>query len=403
MRGSRLAMTALALTLLLGCQEKLATPGECPGLCPGDRSAVSDTAITAVPGQDSTFGGYVARGEGNSLQLSNGLDATQARGMARFVRRDDSVLVRDTLRSYAIDSVSLGFTVLGRDSLATGLSVELYRLPQPATIDSTTTFAQVEAALTPGNLLATVPVPDGLRSGPLQVVFKGATLPQIQLPAADTGVLALAYRLVSPTTTALRIGSAAAGSAGPSFVTYLTANVADTALQHRALPRIVAFSSFVSSQTETTDSTTITVGGIPSARALLRFALPARIRDSTTIIRATLELTPLAPVTGLPNDSLALDVRALLSDLGAKSPRLASNSSQILLAYLTVGFADTLRVDVTSLVKLWQPPSRLPMSLFLALQPEGSSFSRAVFGSTRRGVAPRLLVTYVGAYPFETP
>ena len=64
---------------------------------------------------------------------------------------------------------------------------------------------------------------------------------------------------------------------------------------------------------------------------------------------------------------------------------------------------DTDRADVTSLDTLWQPPNHLPPALFLALQPEGSSFTQAVYGSTRQGVAPRLRLTYVLPYPFETP
>lgn len=402
-RGSLVGFAAVLLVGLIACQEKLAAPGECPGICPGDRSGIADTVLTATPGQDSTYVGFVARGAGNSLRLTNGLDGAQERAVVRFVRLPDSVLIGDTLRPYTTDSAAITFALLGRDSLATGLSVDIYRVPQAPALDSTTSFSQIEAGLIPANFVANIPIPDNTRSGTFRKVFAGAELAQIQIPAADTGVLALAYRLSSPTPTGIRIGSNASGTSGPGFVTYLTAAVGDT-IQTEALPRLIGFNGFVAQSAQTIDSSsTITVGGAPSARALLRFTLPNRIRDSTTIIRATLELTPLVPINGLPNDSLALDVRALLSDLGAKSPRLASNPAQILLAYLTVGSADTVRVDVTSLVTLWQPPNRLPQSLFVALQPEGSSFSVPVFGSSRMGVAPRLHITYVLPYPFETP
>jgi hypothetical protein len=402
-RAAACAVVAAALLALVACQEKLAAPGECPGICPGDRSGVADTVLTATPGLDSTYVGFVARGGGNSLRLTNGLDGAQERGIVRFVRLPDSVLVGDTLRPYTTDSVAIAFTVLGRDTLVPGLSVDLFRVPQAPTIDSTTTFAQIESGLTPANFVANIPIPDNTRSGTFRKVFSGAELPLIQIPAADTGVLTLAYRLSAPVATGLRIGSSAAGSSGPSFITYLTTAVGDT-VQTEALPRLVGYNGFVAQSPQVIDSaSTITVGGSPSARALVRFSLPPRIRDSTTIIRATLELTPLAPINGLPNDSVAVEVRALLSDLGAKSPRLASNTGQILLGYLTVGSSDTVRVDVTPLITLWQPPNRLPQSLFLALQPEGSSFSVPVFGSTRLGVAPRLHITYVLPYPFETP
>ncbi len=406
--GFRLGLGALLLGAV-ACQEHLAAPGECPGVCPGGRSAVYDTVLTAAAGQDSTFGpvalgqpGYVAPGAGSSLRVSSGLDGRQERAIVRFIGLPDSVLVNDTLRPYTIDSVALSVTVLGRDPAASGLSLELYRLPAPGSVDSTTSFAAVEGALTPGNLLATLPIADTASTAGLRVVFTGATLAAIQIPPADSGVLALAYRLAPGPVTGVRLGSASSASP-PSFITYITTPVVDTALQHQVLPRIVAFSSFVSPTPQLADAATLTSGGAPSARALVRFTLPPFIRDSSTIIRATLELTPLQPVNGLPGDTVAIDLRALLSDLGAKSPRLASSTSQILLHYLTVGESDTLRIDVTSLVTLWQPPNKLPAALFLALQPEGSSFTQAVFGSTRMGAAPRLRLTYVLPYPFETP
>ena len=406
--GVAVALGALAMGLA-GCQEKLATPGDCPGICPGEHSAVFDTLITPVVGQDSTYGpgnvgGYVSAGEGSSLQLANGLSGAQIRSVVRFIGRPDSVVLNGTSYAYRIDSVALGATLLRRDPAATGLALEIYRLSSPATLDSTRTFAQVDADLIPANLLGVIPIPDTLQSGALQRVFVGAALDSITIPAADAGVLALGYRITAPSATGVRIGSSAAGAGGPSFRTYLQPLTTDTSLLHQPpLPRIVAYNGFVSSVSAAPDTTTITVGGVPSSRALLRFDIPARIRDSSTIIRATLELTPLTALTGLTGDSVALDVRSILSDLGAKSPRLSSPTTRILTSLLTVGSTDTVRVDVTSLVDLWQLPSRLPPALFLALQPEGSSFSQAVFGSTRRGLPPRLRLTYVLPFPFETP
>jgi hypothetical protein len=43
--------------------------------------------------------------------------------------------------------------------------------------------------------------------------------------------------------------------------------------------------------------------------------------------------------------------------------------------------------------------------VFLSLLPEGASFTRPVFGSTRSGTvgAPRLRITYPKPFPFENP
>ena len=44
------------------------------------------------------------------------------------------------------------------------------------------------------------------------------------------------------------------------------------------------------------------------------------------------------------------------------------------------------------------------VSFLLQLLPEGSSFSRATFGSSRSpGLVPRLRVTYARRFPFEAP
>jgi hypothetical protein len=152
------------------------------------------------------------------------------------------------------------------------------------------------------------------------------------------------------------------------------------------------------------DDAFLTVGGEPSARALLRFNLPEDIEDSATIVRATLELVPRSPMLGLPSDPALLQAKALLADLGAKSP-VTTDVRFITSDTLAVGSADTVRLDMTPIVRLWQSASERPEAVFLSLLPEGGSFTRPVFGSTRSGTvgAPRLRVTYLKPFPFENP
>ena len=56
-RGWRLAL--VGALLLGGCQEKLTSPGDCPALCPGGSPQVVDEILSAIPGSDSSFVGYV--------------------------------------------------------------------------------------------------------------------------------------------------------------------------------------------------------------------------------------------------------------------------------------------------------------------------------------------------------
>ena len=149
----------------------------------------------------------------------------------------------------------------------------------------------------------------------------------------------------------------------------------------------------------------MTVGGEPSSRALLRFAIPRPIKDSGTIVRATLELIPVAPVIGLRTDPPLLEARSLFADLGAKSPVVTTDTRFIISDTIAVGSADTVRLDVTAIVQLWQPIDERPEAIFLSLLPEAASFSRPVFGSTRSETPgpARLRITYLKPFSFETP
>jgi hypothetical protein len=403
--GTLTAILVLGLGVL-GCQEELTAPGTCPALCPTGLPIVIDTALTPVPDGDSTFVGYVGPGEGAGLLVSNQLPGLDARTVLRFAARPDSVLVLDTLRAFTIDSVILTLGVLARDSTVGNLSLELFRLP--ATVDSGITLAQVDLAFIPANSLGTIAIGDSLQTGTVRLALEDTLLARVAIPPSDSGVLALGVALRGSTPTGVRLGSQTAGSLAPTFVTFGTAEIADTALQAQAITRVASFNTFVTDAAGFPPAGLLAIGGAPSARSLIRFALPPRIKDSVQIIRATLELVPEGILPGLPNDPATLDVRGILSDLGAKSP-LCSLSllcgsafiGEVSRAELVAGSADTIRVEVRSIVRGWQGENGAPEALFLALLPEGASFTTATFGSTRAGAhVPRLRITYARRLDF---
>ena len=390
----------LLLAALAGCQEKLTSPGGCPELCPSDNLVIEDVVLEAQ--LDSTFTGFLGAGEGTRLLLANGLGGEDFISVVRFARRSDSITVRDTLREFVVDSVLLTVNVEGRDPAATGLALEVYKLPASIPPDASTTHADVAAALIPERLLRTVPIPNDLASGALRIMFAGAELDDIAFDPEDDKILRLAYRLVAPTATGVLLASSATGSTGPAFITFTRVALADTTVQ-QPLPRIVQFQTSLDATPSPAPSPDLlTVGGAPSSRAILRFALPPRIRDSAEIIRATLQLVPVAPFSGMVGDSASLDVRGVFSDLGAKSPRISSSEVLIVRRRLVAGSSDTLFVEVTPVVRLWASDPAPPSALFLALDPEASSFTLAEFGSSRTPAArPTLRLTYALPYPFE--
>lgn len=403
-------MRAGVLVVLTGlclgaCEEKLTSPGDCPQLCPGGEPQVFDEVINPIVGADSSFRGYVQPNAAPALLVSNGLRGFEERALVRFSRRADSVAIRDTLRTYTIDSVALGFTITARDTLVSGLQVQLYRLP--ITIDSSTTFSSVDPAFAPENLVATIDVPDSVKTGSVRTVLQGADLARVQIQPSDTGVLALGVRIDAPTPTGARLGSTTGGSSA-SFVTYATLDIPDTGTAKlRTFSLFPTFNSFVAPVQQTDDSTLLAIGGEPSARALLRFDLPSRIKDSATVVRATLELTPVAPIIGLPGDPARLQARAVLADLGAKSP-VNSSSERVPADTLDSGTSGIVSLEAVHLVELWLGGTTRPSALVLALAPdlESASFSQPIFYSSRAAdpaLRPRLRISYLLSFPFENP
>ncbi len=395
-RAAPLVAVAAAVA---ACSEKLTTPGDCPRLCPGGTPTVYDTVLTPVVGADSSYRGYVEPGFGGALLVSNGFGAGDARALLRFLRRADSVPVSDTLRAYRVDSVALQVGLVARDSTVTGLRLYLYRVPN--TLDTTSTFAEVSAALVPGNLVDSIVVADTVRRGTLRLVLSDSAKVANLLQPADSGVLSLGIAMAADAPTGIRIGSLASSS-GPLFTSYVHASVADTARQRQSIPRGATISTFVTTFPNfDTSATALVVGGAPSARSILRFALPERLRDSAQVLRATLELLPTQPVPGLRHDDAVLQVQPVLSDLGAKSPLVPSAGVTVA---LPAGTADTVRLEVARLVRLWQGSTGRPPALFLGLLPEASTFTQFQFGSSRGGpLQPRLRISYVLPFSFEAP
>lgn len=390
----------LLATLATACSENLTTPGDCPGNCPADHLEVRDTVIVAE--RDTTYSGFVNASQGVRLLLSDGFNGAQSIGVVRFARLLDSISYLDTLRPATRDSVILSVTLLGRDTTVTGLTLDVFRLPPEPGLDSTTTYADVAGLLTDDRRLGTIAIPDKETSAPLRLKFSGAELAKVAFTPADSNVLRLAYQLHSATPTGVAIGAGASGTSGPGFVSWMRATLPDTEVVQQ-VPRIVLFNGTLTDAADATPPPDLlTVGGIPSARAILRFSVPALVTDSSQIVRATLVLVPAEPLSGLPGDSTLLDVRGIFSDLGPKSPRIETNDALIITRLLEPGSTDSLTLDVTTVARLWDSAAGIPPALILAVNPEAASFGLARFGSSRTpGLVPALRITYARPYPFE--
>src|SRR2546426_599330 len=182
----------------------------------------------------------------------------------------------------------------------------------------------------------------------------------------------------------------------------------------RKQPPGAEFDSFVSDPPPPALDSNLTVGGMPSARSLLRVDLPRAIRDSTQIVRATLILVPAVAAQGVPGDSFFVAVNQVAADFGAKSALSSSTALHPDSAPAFVGKQDTVTVEVTNFLRAWQNDTTIPRTLLLRqvielptagsrLQ-EGATFSEIRFYSSRApGYSPALQLTYIPRYPFGTP
>ncbi len=396
-----IAAFGMLAAAIVGCQERLTSPGECPELCPGGQSQVFDTVLNPLANGDTSYTGYIARNLAGALLVSNGLPASEDRAVYRFTAREDSIEVRDTNRAYTVDSILLSFNLIARDTLVNGLKLYVHRIDPSVNLENT--FESIDQQLVEATIIDSIAVADTLNSGAVQTVLTGAELDKVALPVGTGGILAIGLRIAAAEPTGIRLGAAGVGT-GATFVSYVTVDVPDTgSVRRQTLTRLPGFNSTYTQTPLVPDPAFLTVGGEPSSRSLLRFELPRQLEDSTTIVRATLELVPRSPMLGLRGDPPLLQAKALFADLGAKSP-VTTDTRFISSDTLRLNSADTVRLDVTPIVRLWQTSER-PEAIFLSLLPEAGTFTRPVFGSTRSGTVgpPRLRITYLKSFPFENP
>jgi hypothetical protein len=387
----RALIMLLALGVAVGCQEELASPTECPELCPGLSLSIRDTLILANQDQDSSFTGYVGAEEMSALLISDGINAGEARAFATFPKRPDSVTVGGTTLPITVDSVAFSVQLLARDSTVGGLKLFLHRIAPG--LDSTVTLAAVDAMLTPETLIDSVEISDTLERGTVRLVLPASKLDRLVGPAADSGRLGIGFRIKAPEPTGIRIGSLFSVSGGPLLIAYGKVAVTDTALQRQTLTVPADKANYVIEVPAVGGNDRLVVGGKLGTRSILRFTIPPAIRDSATIIRATLELTPAVPIRGLRNDPAALQVRGVLVDLGAKSPVLSNLS---VTTPSKANETDVQQVEVLSIVSAWLGKNNfIPTVLLMGIAPEGGSFGRPEFFSSRSGTgAPGLRITY---------
>jgi hypothetical protein len=429
------------LLIAVACTDESTAPGICPNFCPGGQIAIHDTVFTTIIDRDSSFRGYVNPWQATLMTVADSPGVIDSR--AYFVSGTQATRTvaktgDTTTVPLLVDSVRVRVTVMTRDKQAGNLRLKFYQLP--ITADSTSDFASLDSYFsgTPldsvniSRLLATPPSTDTAvirfwqsvcatcidtvrvdSVGNVLQFLPDTTLyiyvrldsSQAHLNPADSGRVAFGIRVAADSFASVGLSTmetaSGAGSQVHWYYHYVKPDTGGTT-KDTAIDRAVGptFDNFVFNPPSAAIDSNLTVGGVPSARSLLRVKMPAFLHDSIDIVRATLTLVPVAPIPGVPSDSFALEGRPVLTDIGAKSP-LSTQSTLFGRTFIHPGSADTVKLELTPLVQAWSLDTTLVTTILLRQLPEAGTYTQARFYSSRTpAFRPMLHVTYVHRFQF---
>ena len=437
----------IVVLAVAACVGEISAPGKCPEYCPAHLEVIDSTLSGAIEG-DSGFSGYIRSHDAIELLA---VDHPEVESWALW--RTLSIQHRYTVGSdtttspiAAVDSLRVDIAIPRYDTATSAnLRLLLYRIPK--TLDSSTSYADVLPSFTDSlvrgvNLDSLLALPsvrdtildtdvrrdditgDYIRVDPLTgSVVLSMKLDSADAPyvPADSGVLALGMRASADGPSSAAFGTVENGSAMVVRWYVRVDSAGGVLVPPRAEPiAITAFDTFVFDPAPPPMDSTLAVGGMPVARSILRVRLPPGIRDSGQVVRATLFLVPDRAAQGVPADSFLVVAHRASSDLGARSilaprPSFEGDSSHAGLAWVQIGSADTVKIDVTDIVRRWLVDTSAPKAIVLqqTIRPlivaatvidEGKSLSEIRFKpSTDPTGAPGLRVTYVPRYRFDIP
>lgn len=422
-----LLAAVIATVSIAACSEKLEAGKTCPLLCPEQAISLRDTTIDAVV-TDTTVLGLPPIGSESFLMLASHGDTVESRVIVRFdtlrqtftgAGSTDSVITK-------IDSATLVTPIAKPDSAhrpASPITIEVYDVDtRDTTSTATDTAASILAPLFRSDRLLGSKTfrPESLTDTLRIPISTDSVLDRVQ----NGTKLRVGFRLVTAAGRGydLRIGSTSSGrpvtlrikaskdtAATPVTRTPLSSTPKDKPF----LAGPLADYTVVLKGSTGASPALLAVGGVPSRRTLLRFDVPSRIIDSTTIVRASLILTQVPNRRVSARDSVWIFPNAILA---APAVTNAATLLQFLGTNGQFGL-DSIRVapgdsgqrvfELVGLVRTWRGNSTTvsPRAIALRSGTEGQAPGEIDFVSTKGALAqrPRLRITYVPQTSFGIP
>ena len=404
---------AFGSVLILGpvaCTESFDGGEACPALCPSRPTAFRDTIIEAVV-LDTTVGGYPELGLSQTLLLANRPDTLVTRGVIRFDVLPTQYLPNRIGTSESITAVDSVFLVLPLDTTGRrgvdSVTIEAFDVDTTANDSSQVVL---KTLFRPNRLIG---------SRRISLLTIGDTL---RIPILKT---VLAAKIA--TGARLRVGLRMSGGSGQLRLIAFTFGIGtpilrfDPTTDTTYAPIGVSPSTSIAGATSdlnfayqvygmldrgspAPDRTTLQVGGFPSYRTYMRFALPKLISDSSTIVRAEVLLTQRRSSYVNVRDTVAMlplvptatatitDIRRIL-DLSADGAFASVDSVR-----LVPSDSGLRTINVLTLARSWASlPADVPRAIAFRISLEGGQPAELRFFSSKASAAlrPRLRITYL--------
>lgn len=425
MRTSLVALMLASAGVIAACTEDYQGGAACPALCPEQNVVVFDTVFDPVL-LDTTVAGFPTHGTETELLLARRGDTVDIRPVFRF----DSLPIFFNSGSPTGDTV---IQVIDSPYVKLRLNRTKSKFTQPVTFDlfdvDTTTgdsaFAAQDSSTAlerllfrPDRIIGSITFDTAQITDSIRIPIDSLTLLN---KIVNQQRLRIGLRATSPGPVEIRIVSYEGGE--PAVLRFLPS--ADT--QFNALtvfPRSRVPRSQPTLSADLTDylhvmqfppvpdASFLTVGGVPGRRTLIRFDVPARIIDSSNVLRATLELTQ-RPVASV-DDTTKLSVYPLLVTAGTNI--LDAGRSAFLTNPPNTGFdsvqiaprdSGVRQIEIVNALRAWSIPiaGGAQRAIVLRAGPEGMDPRFVSFYSSRAAASlrPRLRVSYSPVRSFGIP